>query len=422
MTIRTLAEANALLAAYAAKQPPATDKDLKFDQVKQLMAVLDNPQDKLRVIHIAGTSGKTSTAYYVAALIAAAGKSVGLTTSPHVNGVNERVQINGEPLPETEFCGELTEFMKIVQATDLSPSYFVLLYAFAMWVFVRRGVEYGVTETGIGGLLDATNVATRPDKICIITDIGLDHTDLLGSTLPEITSHKIGIVHEHNHVFMYEQSDEIMRIVRKWTTQHQAPLHIFDEGAERQTQHQALVTRPVYQQRNWLLAYGTYRYLEERDSLKHLTGQVLRQTQTVQVPGRMDIKHIKGKTLVMDGAHNVQKMTAFIGSFQRAYPGVKPAVLLGVRDTKDYDGLIPLMISFASRIIVTTFSAIQDAQIHSTDPEELARTLRHAGMKQVAVMSDQHEAFQALLETPERVCVITGSFYLLGQIRNNEQI
>jgi len=221
---------------------------------------------------------------------------------------------------------------------------------------------------------------------------------------------------------MYEQSDEIMRIVRKWTTQHQAPLHIFDEGAERQTQHQALVTRPVYQQRNWLLAYGTYRYLEERDSLKHLTGQVLRQTQTVQVPGRMDIKHIKGKTLVMDGAHNVQKMTAFIGSFQRAYPGVKPAVLLGVRDTKDYDGLIPLMISFASRIIVTTFSAIQDAQIHSTDPEELARTLRHAGMKQVAVMSDQHEAFQALLETPERVCVITGSFYLLGQIRNNEQI
>jgi len=138
VTIRTLAEANALLAAYAAKQPPATDKDLKFDQVKQLMAVLDNPQDKLRVIHIAGTSGKTSTAYYVAALIAAAGKSVGLTTSPHVNGVNERVQINGEPLPETEFCGELTEFMKIVQATDLSPSYFVLLYAFAMWVFVRR--------------------------------------------------------------------------------------------------------------------------------------------------------------------------------------------------------------------------------------------------------------------------------------------
>ena len=196
MTIRNLSEANAALLPYVSQTPRMTGDDLKLERVMKLMDVLGNPQDKLPVIHIAGTSGKTSTGYYMAALLKAGGKKAGLTISPHIDSVNERVQIGGSPLPEAEFCSELGNFLEIIRGAGQSPSYFELLYAFALWVFVRRGVDYAVVETGLGGLLDATNVTGRADKVCIITDIGFDHEYVLGSGLAQIAAQKIGIVHD----------------------------------------------------------------------------------------------------------------------------------------------------------------------------------------------------------------------------------
>jgi dihydrofolate synthase/folylpolyglutamate synthase len=398
-----------------------TGNDLGLEHVRQLMEVFGNPQDKLKVIHIAGTSGKTSTAYYMAALLTASGKKVGLTISPHIDSVNERVQVGGRPLPEAEFCRELGNFLEIVQHAGQSPSYFELLYAFAMWVFVRQGVDYAVVETGIGGLLDATNVADRADKACLITDIGSDHMNILGETLTEIIAQKVGIVHDRNNVFMYDQAGEVMRIIREWTAKHKAPLHVLDEKSGR-IYRKDLTTMAGYQQRNWLLAYNVYRYLEKRDNLQHLTSQVLQETQDIRIPGRMDTRNIKDKTLVMDGAHNVQKMAAFISSFRHLYPSVKPAVLLSLRNSKDYEDLTPLLLSFAGRIITTTFDTTQDSQARSMDPETLAQAFRSADTTPVEVIPDQHKAFAALLAAPEQTCVITGSFYLLSQIRNNEDL
>jgi dihydrofolate synthase/folylpolyglutamate synthase len=415
--IRSIKEAEAALLPYVPLVSQLSGKDTTLDRIRPLMDLLGNPQDQLKVIHIAGTSGKTSTAYYMSALLSAAGKKTGLTVSPHVDSITERVQINGKPMPEADFYRELGTFLEVIKRAGQRPSYFELLYAFALWTLARQNVDYAVVETGVGGLYDATNIASRPDKVCIITDIGFDHTHLLGNTLSEIASQKIGIVHSQNHVFTYRQPDEAMEVIEQWTGDYQAYLHVIDEEAA-----SAPDTMPAYQQRNWQLAYAAYEYLAERDKLQHLTSQVLGKTRQIRIPGRMEIKRLNGKTIVMDGAHNAQKMAAFIDSFKRLYPDVKPAVLLALKTGKEYEELAPLFISWASRVIVTTFDTSQDLPVKSTDPEILAEAFRSAGVANVESIPGHQAAFQALLAVPDKVCIITGSFYLLSQIRNNEHL
>jgi dihydrofolate synthase/folylpolyglutamate synthase len=409
---------NAVLAPYISKSARLTEKGLKLERVTNLLEAAGNPHEKLKIVHIAGTSGKTSTSYYVAELLKASGKKVGLTVSPHVEGVNERVQINGEPMSEVLFCKELGEFLDMVGSAARKPSYFEVLTAFAFWVFERQGVDYAVLETGLGGLYDATNVTRRPDKVCVITDIGFDHMHILGNTLDKIASQKAGIIQDRNHAFMYEQGDEIMRSVRDRATKKHAELHTLHEEAERHARKDILVDMAAYQQRNWLLAYSAYRHLEKRDGLKHLDDKTLIRTQSIRIPGRMDILDLNGKTLVMDGAHNGQKMGAFIRSFRIMYPGVKPAVMISLRDTKDHGDLVPLLKPFASRIITTAFTASQDTLIRSMDPDVLAKAFRDGGITDVVSIRDYAEAFKTLLDSPEDVYMVTGSFYLLKQIKD----
>ena len=414
MIIRSIQEAEAALLPYVPLVASAK-AETTLDRVWPLMELLGNPQDQLKIVHIAGTSGKTSTAYYMAALLAASHQQVGLTVSPHVDSLLERVQINGPPLTEAAFCAALGEFLDIIHTAQQQPSYFELLYAFALWMFARNGVDYAVVETGMGGLHDATNVARRQDKVCIITDIGLDHTHILGSSLPEIAKQKFGIVHEHNQVFMYQQAPEIMAVAEQWTHQHHATLQVTSLGAELETVRDDM---PDYQRRNWLLAHRVYRYILDRDKLPEVSWEDRLQTQYVQVPARMEIKHIGDKTVVMDGAHNAQKMTAFLKSFQKLYPDTKPAILLGLKAGKEYETLIPLLAPLASRVITTVFNTTQDLPVQSMDPDILAQAFTAQGVPAESI-ADQAVAVQALLQSSETVCVITGSFYMLSQIRNN---
>jgi len=418
-TINTIADAEAALRPYVPLVSQLTGLDTTLHRIRTLMELLGHPEEQLRVVHIAGTSGKTSTAYYMSALLAATGKKVGLTVSPHVDSVTERVQINGQPLGDKEFCQELAVFLDIIDAAPEKPSYFELLYAFSIWVFALHSVDYAVLETGMGGLYDATNIAGRPDKFCIITDIGFDHTHILGRTLPEITTQKVGIVHDNNSLLMYQQAPEVMAVVEEWTRQHNAPLLVTTEAAERQQYPTPMPDMALYQQRNWLLAYRAYRELAARDSLPPVPDAQLILSQTVQVPGRMDRQTINGKLVVMDGAHNAQKMTTFIKSFRTIYPGVQPVVLLALKKDKDSAALGPILADFTDEIIVTKFTVSQDLQASQADPQELAKLLHKAGVAHVHVVPGAHEAYQTFLGKVKTVGVVTGSFYLLSELRRS---
>ena len=319
-------------------------------------------------------------------------------------------------MADRQFCTELEHFLEIVQTVPIRPSYFELLLAFALWTFVSNGVDYAVVETGIGGRFDATNIVTRADKVCVITNIGLDHTHLLGNSLSAITWHKIGIVHPHNSVFMFAQARSIMAVAQAWVDQQAAALTIVHDGVENRLNNREMQSMPAYQQQNWWLAYKVYCFLQSRDRLPPLNTDALHKTQLLSIPGRMDIRRIGPKTIVMDGAHNVQKMKVFASSFRLLYPGVRPTILIGSKRNQDFQRALPTLSQVASDVIVTTIHS-RHKQTSTHHPKKLADTVNRLTNIPVRTIPDQQTAVDTLLASPGNVVVIIGSFHLLGQLR-----
>jgi len=393
---------------------------LTVKRTEKLMAHVGNPEANLKVVHIAGTSGKTSTTYFVAALLRAAGQKVGHTVSPHVDSVTERIQINGQPIAELQFRTYMGEFLDLIQDIQETPSWYELMIGFALWVFDMEKVDYAVLETGLGGLHDSTNVANRADKVCIITDIALDHQHILGDTVAQIAAQKAGIIHPYNAVFMYKQSDDIMQVVRFKASQTlEAELYVQDQATLSRIYGESFPpSLAQYQQRNWLLAYAAYRYIVNRDGIPLLNSEQFSQTQDITIPARMEERRVGDLKVVMDGAHNESKMAAFVSSFQNKYGNRKVPVLLALKINKDYEKIVPLITQIASEFIVTTFSHSQDLPFGAILPADIARVLKESGAKKVQCIIDPHEAYQRLLNTAGDLVIVTGSFYLISQLRS----
>lgn len=385
-----------------------------MEVMEALMASLDNPQDKLRIIHVAGTSGKTSTSYYCAALLQQQGQTVGLTVSPHVDTINERMQINGQLMPEAEYCKLLSEFLELVNESGVKPSYFELLTAMAYWEFARRGLDYAVIEVGMGGEMDATNVISRPDKVCVITDIGLDHTEILGDTLDKIAWYKAGIIKPGSHAFMYRQGDEVMAVVREASQANQASLHELDESSEI-----TLPGLPLFQQRNLGLARQVVDYVNQRDGRAPLNESDLEAASQIVIPARLERFNVAGKTVIVDGSHNSQKLATLLESVQQLYPQQNMAVLCAFVEGNDQrwqEGLQTLLPAVKS-VIFTTFHSEKDYPKSSVETDQLVKFCDLHGFKNYAIEPDPAAAYEKLLEQAEPLLLVTGSFYLLNHVR-----
>ena len=161
-----------------------------LDNTLRLMAHVGNPHEHLRAIHVAGTNGKGSTSHLIAAALQASGLKVGLFTSPHLVSLTERIRINGQPIPEADVAAFIEQNKDFLDT--LQPSFFETMTALAFAYFVQQQVDIAVVEVGLGGRLDSTNVLTP--ILSVITNIGLDHTEFLGNTLPKIAREKAGII------------------------------------------------------------------------------------------------------------------------------------------------------------------------------------------------------------------------------------
>lgn len=408
MNLKTFEDINHALAPYIPAVHELTGKDVTLKRMHPLMELLGHPEQQLRIIHIAGTSGKTSTAYFITELLMRAGKKVGLTVSPYVQRINERVQINLVPVPEGEFAGQLAEFLEIIKKADPQPTYMELLIAFAYWYFAKIGVDYAVIETGMGGLHDATNIAGAEDKVCVITDIGIDHTHILGDTIPEIAAQKAGIIYPRNHVFMLPQAPEVMDVFQHTVLEKQAILNVLSNKPEYQKQ---AIDFPLYQQRNWLLACQVVAYIAKRDSFDEPDYTVPPHS----VIGRMQKVTRGDTTIILDGAHNEQKMQAFVDSFKAAYPNQKVPILLGLKQGKECETVLAPLRSICSEIIITTFGVTQTALVKPMDPHQIAKVAKHQGFS-VTLEPDYKKALRLFLDQSQDVKVVTGSFYLVGQV------
>jgi len=387
--------------------------EYQLDTIKQFLSFLGNPQEKIKVVHVAGTSGKTSTAYYCAALLKAAGYKVGLTVSPHVDEINERVQINLEPLQEAVFCSDLDTLLELVEESGLKLSYFEVMVAFAYWKFAKENVDYAVVEVGLGGRIDGTNVVSRNDKICVITDIGFDHTKILGTTLPEITAEKAGIIGEYNEVFTHRQALEVLDVIKDASKKHHAKLHVVDEINDSR-----YINLPLFQQHNIQLAVAVSRKVLEREN-KELADSCIEEAVQTYIPARMEVLEYAGKTIIVDGSHNGQKLHALLASIAGRYPGQAIAGLVAfvdgdeVRVSEGVNELIKNM----NHIIVTEFSGEQDVPKQSINAKLIAKVCKQKGFNSVETVVEPKKALAQLLERPEPILLVTGSFYLLNHVR-----
>lgn len=413
--IRNFDEALEALAKYIPLTRQITGKDITLERMEPLMKALGNPEKRLRVIHVAGTSGKTSTCYFLASLLTSAGRRVGLTVSPHVDSVTERLQVNMQPVPEPEFATAVGECLEILQAAEVEPTYFELLVGLAYWYFDKTGVDYVVAETGLGGLQDATNIAGRADKVCIITDIGLDHMHILGESIREIAWQKAGIIHEGNQVFCYRQDDEVMEVIEAVCAQKSASLNIVPDIDEESDD------LPRYQCRNFHLARRVYEHIAAHDGLPLLSEYQLANAREIYVPARMDQVKIGSMQIIMDGAHNEQKMLAFVESFKEKLPNKQVPVLLSLKLGKEFMTVLPIIKPITSKLILTSYTNTQDLPTPSIDAGELAAAAKKFGFDDITQEPDPAKAYEILKNTGSELGVITGSFYLIFQLRQYDK-
>lgn len=406
MKIDTIKEATQALRSFM-PNTQTTNWTFSLERMQEFMADLGNPQEKLKIIHVAGTSGKTSTSYYVADMLRQAGHKVGLTVSPHVDTVNERIQLNGQPLPESDFCRLLGEFIDLPAVKRANPSYFGLLIAFAFWVFAKEQVDYAVIEVGLGGRLDSTNVISREDKVCVIADIGFDHMGMLGNDLAMIASEKAGIIQPGNQTIMAKQSDLVMAVIKNRAEMVKAKLDLLEPSG-------APSFLPLFQQRNWFVARAAVNFVAERDEFE-FSDEDARASAEILIPARMEVIEYHGKTVILDGAHNAQKITALCESVTEKYPNQKLAAVVSFVHDKDesMNKKMTALHSILDHLIITTFHAEQDVPKWSIDPDIIERAAHKVGFSSVEVIDKPLEAFAALLKRPEPVVLVTGSFYLL---------
>lgn len=408
--IRTIAEAAEVLQTYI-PAPGLMHHNYTLDRMRQLMELLGNPQNDYKVIHVAGTSGKTSTSYFIQGLLQAAGQKTGLTVSPQP--IAERIQIDGQPMSGEKFIKYLNLLLEKLAASDIQPTYFEILMALAYMTFREEKVDYAVIETGLGGLLDATNVVTRQDKLCVITDIGLDHTDVLGKTVEEIALQKAGIVQQGNVLILQHQVSKVEQIITE---------HAYSRGASEvkvagaaQADSYAL---PLFQQRNWALAIKAYGEVAKRDKLPEHRMFDTPKLMKHQPPGRMEIITVQGKTVILDGAHNPQKMQALVASLQEKGYKQFDVLMSFVEDKKDIlEATLQALKPIVGTLTVTNFSVMRD--MGKTDSAAAAHIITIAKKVGLAAseVNNPKEALAGMLSSSSNTVLVTGSLYLVSQLR-----
>ncbi len=441
MKIKTFRQANTYLEGFIPHNPKVSFRgEFGLKRAKYLLKLLGDPQNNLKVVHVAGTSGKGSTAYLTSLILRSLGLKVGLHVSPYLVDIRERVQINNRLIDKKKFIRFVNELVPIINKMRRSrfgePTYFELTIALAFCAFYNEKVDYAVIETGLGGLYDASNTIERRDKLVILTKIGLDHTDILGKTIDKIAYQKAKIIKKENLVVSTKQFETAKKVIDQVAKQRRAKVYYLDQDFLINKIHLGKVTdfnynwplhRNIdrirlgllgdYQVENCSLALTATYLLSKRDKFVWKENNIRQALKQARFPGRLDIKKIKRKTVVFDGAHNPQKMTAFLSSLKQLYPRTKFTFLLAFKKGKDFNKMLSLIIPMAKMIYLTSFSlGNQDLPQLAVSPGVIGKALSRRGFGRFRVIPSPDEAFGKIINKEEGIFVVTGSFYLLSVV------
>lgn len=393
-------------------------------RTQELLRRMGNPEKKLKFVHIAGTNGKGSTAAMTASILHKAGYRTGLYTSPFLIRFNERMAVDGQDIPDEELA-EITEFVKPhAEAMADHPTEFELVTAIAMEFFARRHCDIVSLEVGMGGLLDSTNVI-EPPEVAVITNIGLDHTEFLGNTLPEIAETKSGIIKEGCQVVTYRGGQDVEAVYERVCRERHANWRTPDFDAIRLKEHsfagQVFDYAPYENIRTPLLGEhqlkNTAVVLTIVDALRakgwNITDQnVYDGIAQVRWPCRFELLR-QNPVFIVDGGHNPQCLEALAANVRDYLQGREITALTGVLADKDYTDMYAIMAP-----LVTRFVTVTPDNPRALSAEALKAFLGKFGKPVTSCGSIGEGVAEAIRQAgPDGVVLAFGSLYMAGDIR-----
>ena len=407
-------------------------KKREFDDLRLFLAQFGNPQEKLKIIHVAGTNGKGSVCAMLASILRQQGYRAGLFTSPDLHKFNERFSINGEYISDENFA----KYMALIKETsewlfgDEVMSYFQILTVLAFMYFHDENVDFYVMETGIGGRLDSTNIITKP-VLSVITAISFDHMDILGNTIEKIASEKCGIIKKNCPCVLYLQGELVYNTVKQHTEEKQselfAPSHIDFEvfkndltGMEFSLKND-YYNYPIvklnllgeYQIRNAATAltavcalrkYGVE--ISDQNALDGLANTVW--------PGRMEVIEYNGRTIIFEGAHNAEGAENLARSMQTYAQGRDVTLLTAILKDKEYEIMLNNLNSFADKVVLTRpvygARAVTVSTLYTTMQDKNKTIITEQNCRRALDIAMK-------ITPPDGLIVCTGSLYLVGDVR-----
>ena len=394
-------------------------------RTQALLEKMGNPEKKLKFVHIAGTNGKGSTAAMTASILRKAGYRTGLYTSPYIYRFHERMQVDGMEITDEELSA-VTEYVKpLAQSLKETPTEFELVCCIAFEYFVRKGCDIVVLEVGMGGAFDATNVIETPE-VAVITNIGLDHTEVLGDTLEKIAQTKSGIFKDNGHAVVYRGTPSVEAVFERVCAERNTALIKADFASLKLKKHS--LDGQVFDcgdRKDLVLPllgdhqlHNASVVLSVVDTLKQIGWNISEQNirdglRDVQWPGRFDIVS-RSPLFIIDGGHNPQCIEALVKNIEDYLKNRKVIAITGVLADKDYaDMYVPVM------PYVHKFVCITPPNPRKLEAMELAKYLREKGADAVGSETIEDGVKLALREAgADGVILCFGSLYSIGSIRD----
>ena len=405
-----------------------TDRDVRarqvrrFDRFRRFMAAIGNPQERFRVVHVTGTSGKGSTATMVANVLGAAGHRTGLVTSPHLQSATERVLVDGRLIAGSAFLNEVQSVLDAgedwlsAQGELGHLTYGEAMVAVAFSHLARSGVEFAVVEVAAGGRYDLTNVVRS--EVAVITTVGRDHLATLGPTLRDVAWHKAGIIDPGAQVVTGIADPDLLAVVAEEARRVGARLLPRDaaNGPE------AVTGPPVaFQRENRRTALAVVEALR-RNGVAISDEAMARGLATARLPGRFEwLASPDGSParVLLDGAHNPEKMAALVRSLPVPRQQTdRPVFVLGLIGSKDEVAVLKAAVPAAGSVVATE-PRVLGKSAHPAG--RIADTVRAQGFGgEIVEAADPDAAVNLALEIAARrdvPVVVTGSLYLIGNVR-----
>ena len=406
---------------------------LGLDNMSKLLELLGNPQDKLNVIHVAGTNGKGSTCSFISSILKECGYKVGLYTSPYLETFTERIRINGENIPEEDVARIVTLIReKIEQMVSEGYSYpteFEIVTTMAFYYYCEQEVDFVALEVGLGGRYDATNIIKKSD-VSVITSISLDHVGILGDTVAKIAYEKGGIIKENGVAVVYDQSDEAKNVIKDICKEKNAKyievkfndINVKQSNINSQVYDCSIMGQRYedleiqligdHQINNSMLALSAIEVLKELKNLNLNEEDIRKGLLNTRWPGRIE-KIMDKPTFIIDGAHNEDGARSLAKAIEKNFNGKKATLLIGMLEDKDIDGVLEILMPYFNKVITTTPD--NDRAINcETLKEKISKYV-----DDVVAISNIEDAVNYTLKNAKEddVIISAGSLYMIGTVR-----